>query len=242
MIFSKILMKIGLKLIQISKFVEKYNLPKIEDDFKDLRANYAMKKLVMDYEFQTVLDLGSGDGLHSQVFIRYGKKVTSLDYGASVYFKENAAHSVIIADFNNHNFKTAFDCVWCSHVLEHQLNPHSFLTKIHNVLNEDGILAITVPPLQEIIVGGHVHIYNAGLLLYNLVLAGFDCSNASVLSYDYNISVILRKKTIKILSELEYDRGDIRKIKKYLPKDIKFFSNDMDDPFHGKIEKLNWTF
>ena len=103
------------------------------------------------------------------------------------------------------------------------------------------VLAITVPPGDSLVIGGHLTNWNAGILLYNLVLAGFDCSNASILQYGYNISVIVKKRSdIPVdLSNLSYDRGDLRKISKYLPN-VEYRSNDLDDPFKGDIYSLNW--
>lgn len=65
--------------------------------------------------------------------------------------------------------------------------------------------------MKQEIVGAHVSLWNPGLLLLRLVLAGFDCSEASVLVYGYDISVVLKKKTIKEsdLAELSHDRGDL---------------------------------
>ena len=61
-----------------------------------------------------------------------------------------------------------------SHVLEHQFDPQRFLRKIYECLNPDGVLALTVPPRKDEIVGGHVSLWNGGLLLYHLVLAHLD--------------------------------------------------------------------
>lgn len=222
-------------------FAEKFrNLPKIPGEY-NIFGGQAMHKLLNDYQFETVLDVGSGEGLHSDVLAKAGKQVTAIDYGDSVYFKKKSkALECIVADYNTYQFEKKFDCVWCSHVLEHQLDTHSFLKKIHSNLNEGGILAITVPPLKQVIVGGHVSLWNAGLLLYRLVLAGFDCKNASVLSDKYNVTVIVQKNSIDVLSEIEYDSGDIRKIKKYLPPQIKLHPNHIDDPFYGQINQINW--
>ena len=106
-----------------------------------------------------------------------------------------------------------------------------------------GVLAVTVPPYKPTIVGGHVSLWNAGLLLYRLVLAGIDCKDAHVKSYDYNISVIVeRKKDIDVTDRLSYDMGDIRAIREYLPSELKFFPNEYDDPYYGNIKELNWHF
>ena len=79
-------------------------------------------------------------------------------------------------------------------ILEHQLNVNLFLEKIKNLLVSDGILAIVVPIRKPNIVGGHLTLWNLGLLLYNLVIAGFDCSEASCITYDYNKLLLGKKK------------------------------------------------
>lgn len=110
-----------------------------------------------------------------------------------------------------------FDAIWCNHVLEHTLNPHNFLNKIYHDIKEDGILALTVPPLKQNIVGGHVNLFNSGLLLYRMILAGFDCSGAKIWKYGYNISIVMKVKKIKELPELKYDAGDIEALSCYFP-------------------------
>ncbi len=208
----------------------------------------ALYKLVKDYNFQTILDIGSGDGQHSEYFKQHGKMVTSIDYGESPYFEQTPdKDQFIIADFMKYDFgNIKYDAIWCSHVLEHTLNPHLFLIKINELLKDDGILAITVPFLKQQIVGGHINLYNTGILLYRLVLAGFDCSNAIAKKYQFsknliNVSIILKKKKIDILNELGFDAGDITKIKKYLPPLINFYPWVNDVSFDGDIENINWV-
>ena len=110
-------------------------------------AHEALNILLKDYEFDTVLDIGCGEGKQTDIMLANGKHVTCIDKGESIYFKKNQ-HKInaIVGDFNEHEFDTQFDCIWCAHVLEHQLNVYNFLKKVHGCLKEDGILAITVPP------------------------------------------------------------------------------------------------
>lgn len=206
------------------------------------RAYEAMDKLLADYQFESVLDIGCGEGIHSEEFLRSGKDVTAIDYGESVYFKRNK-HRVktIIGDVNTYDFGgNQFDCIWCAHVLEHQLNPHLFLKKLHSILKEGGVLAITVPPLKNTVVGGHVSLWTGGILLYHLVLAGFDCHEAAVKKYGYNISVIVRKKTVDVKPLIHYDTGDIKCIKAYLPDELNYSVTTTDTPFDGDIESVGW--
>ena len=203
-------------------------------------ADEALWTLLGDYDFDSVLDVGGGAGEHSDIFLAFEKDVTTIDYGGSIYFeRRNPLMKYIVGDFNTMELGRRYDCVWCSHVLEHQLNPHSFLQRLHDALAEGGILALTVPPAKHEIVGGHVSLWNSGLLLYRLVLAGFDCRQVRLRQYGYNISVLLEKRSIK-LPDLTYDCGDIRRIKGFLPLNLSFSSNSLDDPFNGNFQSLNW--
>jgi len=186
----------------------------------------AARKLVKDYSFNTLLDIGSGPKSAAySLFTDNGKTVTRQDINPDY-------QPDLLGDFNNLAIVDQYDCVWCSHVLEHQLNVNHFLTKIFHTLKDGGVLAITVPPRKDEIVGGHVTLWNAGLLLYNLILAGFDCKNAAVKSYGYNISVIVEKKTA-ILPNLNYDAGDINALNEFFPLGVY-------EVFDGNIQELNW--
>lgn len=203
-------------------------------------AGLALWRVLADYDFETVLDVGGGAGEHGTVFHAFGKHVTSVDYGKSVYFeRRDPRHDVIVGDFNRLELPRRYDLVWCSHVLEHQLDAHHFLGRLHAATAEGGVLAITVPPAKSEIVGGHVSLWNAGLLLYRLVLAGFDCRQARVRRYGYNISVLLEKRSIE-LPELAYDCGDLRRLRAFLPAALPFRPNQHDDPFDGELDRLNW--
>ena len=129
----------------------------------------------------------------------------------------------------------AFDGVYMSHSLEHMLDTHHALRQIHNVLKPGGVVAITVPPAKHEIVGGHVTLWNAGLLLYRMILAGFNCRDAAVKTYGYNISVVVRQKRIEQLPTLMRDRGDIEILSYYFPKGL-----DIRQGFDGRIAEHNW--
>lgn len=203
-------------------------------------ADQALWKLLAEHDFDSVLDVGGGAGEHSEIFLAFGKDVTTVDYGKSVYFERRSPLlQCIVGDFNTLDLPRRYDCVWCSHVLEHQLDPHGFLLRLHRALAEGGVLALTVPPAKHQIVGGHVSLWNPGLLLYRLVLAGFDCRQARVHQYGYNVSVLLEKRSITV-PELAYDCGDIRRLKAFLPPNLPFASNALDDPFDGNFRSLNW--
>lgn len=123
-----------------------------------------------------------------------------------------------MGDFCDIQFDKKYDLVWCCHVLEHQLNVNLFLQKIFEVSNK--FITVTVPPLKHEIVGGHLTLWNSGLLLYNLIMAGFDCKQARIFQYGYNISLITPKIEAK-LPILNRDAGDIEKLNKFFPINVK---------------------
>ena len=205
----------------------------------------ALEYVCKYFTFNTVLDVGCGEGYQSTAFLEKGKKVTGIDYGKTyriAYCEEKDDFNLIIDDFNTYEFKEKYDLVWCCHVLEHQLNVQSFLTKLLSVVDEGGIIAITVPPYKSEIVGGHVNLYNAGMLLYRLILAGCDCREASVKKYGYNISVVVKKRSINPLEEICYDTGDIKTLKRYFPDEIAFYDGNLmrDLYFEGNLAEINW--
>ncbi len=185
-----------------------------------------------------VLDLGAGTGSHTGFFEGAGHKVWPVD--AHPQFDDCLQWFFPVDPTTDALFEIEFDIVWAAHVLEHSTNPGSFLTHCRWMLKPGGYLAVTVPPMKPEIVGGHVTVWNAGLLLYNLILAGFDCSQASVKTYDYNITVIVPRSSIveevamrRHLDTLSHDHGDIEKLREYFPLPV-------SQGFNGVIEEVNW--
>lgn len=192
---------------------------------KKFRSDQALVFLIENFAFNTVLDIGCGLGKHSTYLENAGKKVTSTDI--KCFYEKTVVGNYLDLDFEPH------DITWVSHVLEHQLNVNKFLKKVRHDTKTGGYTCITVPPGKNEIVGGHVSIWNAGLLLYNLVLAGFNCSNAHIKKYNYNISIIAQADDF-ILPELNYDSGDITLLKPWLP-------NFCTEGFNGEISEWNWV-
>ena len=97
------------------------------------RGYEAVKCLLKNYDFSTILDVGCGSGVHSDIFLKAGKKVTAIDrYSPFIEtIKAEPNFTGIESDFMTYDFgEQKFDCVWCSHVLEHQLNAQDFLKKL----------------------------------------------------------------------------------------------------------------
>lgn len=167
----------------------------------------------------TCIDVGSGSGAHAVELRRMGWTVHTVSYVPPADFA---------GDFMQMEFPGTYSLVWCCHCLEHQRNAGAFLDRLYDLTAPDGWLVVTVPPLKHRIVGGHVSLWNAGLLLYNLVLAGFDCRLAKVMRYGYNITVCVQKTQRPDVTGLVYDSGDIAAIAKYLPVPV------VGDSFDGE--------
>jgi len=187
-------------------------------------VNQTLSVLLNHYNFETVLDIGCGKCIHTDYFKSKNKKVTSTDY-----FKTR--EDVISGDYMSLQFEE-HDAVWCSHVLEHQFNVDLFLRKLVSECKEGGTIALTVPPLKHEIVGGHLSLWNAGLLIYRLILTGLDCSKARVGTYGYNISVVTEKISIQ-LPDLKHGNGDLETLSKYFPIKVK-------QGFNGQKINHNW--
>ena len=190
-------------------------------------AKEALERLLAYEDVHSVLDVGSGSGEHAQWMRDHGREVTTIDL-----VNENADYTGFFEDYKNDK---VFDAVWASHVLEHAPNVQWFIHNCMSLLRPDGLLAITVPPAKHDIVGGHLTLWNQGLLLYNLVLAGLDCSEARVspVYEGYNISVLVRKRIREHNGGLKMDAGDIEELAQWFPMEVA-------QGFRGDRVAVNW--
>ena len=67
----------------------------------------------------------------------FGIKVDQIDK----YIKD----AEINEDFNEYSFKSKYDVIYCSHVIEHQRNIGQFLDKIFDIMHDHSILIISGP-------------------------------------------------------------------------------------------------
>ncbi len=231
---------------EIYQMVAKYliNYPFEKEEYLGFQA---LEYLCKNYTFETVLDVGCGEGYQSEAFLKNGKTVTAIDYGKSnrisqMQLNNSECFDLIIDDINTYEFGCEFDVVWAGHVLEHQLDVQQFLTKIFSFCREGGVIAITVPPYKSEIIGGHVSLWNPGMLLYRMILAGVNCRHAHIKKYGYNISCIVEKESINVIDKIGYDVGDLRILKEYFPENLVFSEEGKgrDYVFEGNFEQLNW--
>ncbi len=98
---------------------------------------------------QRVLDLGCGTGALGRIIKdRFNCQVVGVTISeAEASIASKYLDLVFIQDLNNCDLRSLgiFDCVICSHVLEHLYWPDNLLTDIHKILAFDGTLVIALP-------------------------------------------------------------------------------------------------
>lgn len=193
----------------------------------ELNGSEALARF-LEYDWDMCVDVGSGAGEHARVMRKAGRSVFTIDNKKPADLQNDYPFFWPML----HLKRQYVPAIWCSHCLEHQEDTTLFLEKLYLDLAPGGVLALTVPPLKHAIVGGHVTLWNAGLLLYRMILAGFDCSEARVGTYGYNISVIVKRKPRPDV-ELYYATGDIEAL-------APFFPCPVQNGFDGRLPNINW--
>jgi len=167
-----------------------------------------------------LLDIGGAFGIHARYFRRNVPNLR-VDVIDTVPANEPL---IFTGQYDQYHPTEKYDYIWASHVLEHIPNPGAFFEKLHFDLKDGGWAGITVPPLKHDVSFAHVTLWNAGLLLVHFILAGFDCSNAHVATYGYNVSVLAQKRPLKGTKQEALPPS----VKRYHPY------------FEGEIRRANW--
>ena len=198
-----------------------------------LRSSYALEH-VLRLKPGSVMDVGSGGGLHARAFKDSGSKVTCIDLGTSVYAERSQQDDieVVHANFNNYDSDRRFDLVWASHVLEHQRNPGAFIERLIHFCAPGGSVCITVPDPHRRLWGGHVSLWTPGLLAYNVVLCGVDISSAEFVRGSNEFSLVFQPLPVELPADLTFDYGDLDKLADFLPADFR----ENADPWRVKYQ------
>ena len=215
-----------------------------------LLSNEALEWLLNHQErYHTVLDVGCGAGLQARIMADYGFQVTGLTMSSAKGYTGECLQpeQVVRKDFFAYN-GDPFDVVYASHILEHIPAPEDFLKRARQMVKPGGCLIITVPNDEKNILNSHIHTFNAGRLLRYLLCAGFDCRKAQILTYGYNLSLILPE--VEYIEENLYVEeaqtsanlyGNANHMFNYIPAaiDVTLTWNHVRI-FCGDIRELNW--
>ena len=195
-------------------------------------------------KFKTCLDIGSGDGVHSEIMRHAGLKVTGVDK-----YSDKADYNMDFMSWSKAR-QLDFDVVFCSHVIEHQRNVGLFLDRIYDVLSDDGVLIISAPSEDHNLIEGHLNSFNVPLFLQQMIHAGFDCKSGKFLSTIENSFIVSKAKDYKLDERLENGYQWTKKHQNRSPIELKTSSVDMK--FHNcqhiqpdltlKLSKNYWSY
>lgn len=165
--------------------------------------------------FDSLIDVGSGGDNHKRFFQKFCDNVYTND------FDETLEGQNYPGDFMQIEFDRKFQVVYASNVLEHSRNVGLFIEKLFAICEDDGWVSIMVPrPHLNRLLSGHITTWTTSTLIYNIVMCGFDCSNAKVCNGVYEKSVLVQKRPIKNDPDFVYRSGvvdDVGKLAKFFP-------------------------
>lgn len=192
----------------------------------------------LTYKFHTIIDIGAGNGFASKAFRQAGRQVTATDLHPEL-LNSLPRDVKLYKDLDVCNMtdipSESYDAVWCSHVIEHVMDTGRALSEIRRILKPNGIAFLTVPPFEHRLLGGHVCPgWNIGILMYVLILSGFDIINGSFINYHHNVSGFVRKGP-DFEIPISHDYGDIERIKHLFPPSLNIYQG-----WNGNIENYNW--
>ena len=196
-------------------------------------------------KFKTSLDIGSGDGVHSEIMQHVGFKVTGVDK-----YSDRADYNMDFMSYTKAR-QMDFDVVFCSHVIEHQRNVGEFLDRIYDVLSDDGVLIISAPNHSaETLIEGHINSFIFPLFLQQLIHAGFDCKNGKYLSAMENSFIVSKSKDFELSERQENGCQWTKKHQNISPIDLQ--NSSIDLLFHNcqyiqpdltlKLPKNYWSY
>ena len=164
----------------------------LNDDYYLFRAKCADKFYWKYIKDGKVLDFGCGLG--QNIFLH---KDRSVGYDVSKFAVDKCKEKGI--EIKEKFVKNEFDGVLCVHVLEHLKNPHDTLSKLHNLLKENGRLVIVLPysltnkPIKEFKSDIARHYYNWNFNSMNELLNGVGFKIIlNKFNYAYGYSIFYR--------------------------------------------------
>ena len=98
-----------------------------------------------------ILDIGPAMGDFLKVSQKYYKNCAGVEVAENMakYIESQLKLNVYIGSYSDINFNKKYSCVHMSHVLEHIPNPKDWLLKTKQILEDQGILALSVPNINS---------------------------------------------------------------------------------------------
>lgn len=206
--------------------------------FPQIAAGPLLTRLLREYVFHTVLDLGLPDLQRLTLLAQQDRRVTAIA-GTSLT-AVSLPNVQLAAHVPQPDSQPSFDCVVAIDVLQRHSDPQAFLRSAHEQLMEGGVLALSVPAMRYPQVTGDLSIWSGGLLLQHLVLAGFDCRNVQLLPQEEHLYILVVKSSIP---PVPLDRGkpQMKAMQQYLPTSLDYMETPEGLAFNGDLPAIGWA-
>jgi len=168
----------------------------------------------------SLLEIGSGEGFFLQRALAKGLQVVGIEPSNSYAETSRSLIPQLHVEetyFEDYETEDRFDVICSFFVLEHTLDPTTFLKKCHHLLLKDGCLYIEVPdialyPRQFSDMVSHEHTYHFSALTIKKMLAktGFRVSDirSPGSSYEFGMAVIAQKNEVKEIDQTSWHSMD----------------------------------
>jgi len=138
------------KSYNLDDLIQTYNIDNVYEQFKRIEFLNKLGNYISLREAR-VLELGSASGQMTLMLSKQAKQVVAVD-GSGEFIKIaqercRGATNVVFhkAYFESIGLDETFDCLIMHHILEHVENPLELLPKLGLLVNDNGVIAVTVP-------------------------------------------------------------------------------------------------
>ncbi|RAJ16975.1 methyltransferase domain-containing protein [Olleya aquimaris] len=224
-------------------------------NFKRLQTVLGIETL---YKFKDSLEIGCGVGSYLRLLSVLGQDVIGIepDSNFSKYGNENYKIQIENTFLENFKTKKTFDLISSFHVIEHVENPKYFVERCYELLNQDGILYLECPSIDNLYGDNekfffwkpHINSFSDITLRYLL-----ESSNFEVIDLKHHrgfVNVVAKKRTQLYTPDLQLDsykriielidikKNGIRPIYKNQNKNFKYKLYSLKKQTERKIRKL----
>jgi 2-polyprenyl-3-methyl-5-hydroxy-6-metoxy-1,4-benzoquinol methylase len=167
-----------------------------------------------------LLDIGAGGGEFVYLASVNGFNSTGIEpnEGYSEYAKNEYSAEIKTMMLDDIESASA-DIVTLFHVFEHMANPKSAMSKIHNILNDDGYLFVEVPNILQKDASPHNIYFKAHLFYYSkytLISAASRYFDPISVTDDGNLRILFKKKHKPLDAEILPNKNDVAHTQKRL--------------------------
>lgn len=171
---------------------------------------------IEQYPIKELLDIGCGAGNSIKQFAEKGIAAKGIDMldPDMISFPDSCTYEKV--DVLEYSPSRKHEAIYTSHVIEHLADTEQFISRIFSYLDEGGHFCIIWPKPKPEVVSGHVHNFNLGLMLYNLVRTGIDCHRVKCVDCQYSIAIMGEYRRFEV-PELTHNEGDIERLSEFFP-------------------------